>query len=111
MKTKIVQNIQTLIHSRFPAFVWHSDIFCFQEGQEEIELNSCEKVLSEAKKKISWPFSKLWSGIKGAVSWIKEKYNEKCNDSKKEQGEIIHDLFDEEKVKKGGWSGRGGEGH
>ena len=27
MKTKVVQNIQTFIHSWFPAFVWHSDIF------------------------------------------------------------------------------------
>ena len=27
MKTKVVQNFQTFIHSWFPAFVWHSDIF------------------------------------------------------------------------------------
>ena len=27
MKTKVVQNIETFLHSRFPAFVWHSDIF------------------------------------------------------------------------------------
>ena len=27
MKTKVVQNVQTFIHSWFPAFVWHSDIF------------------------------------------------------------------------------------
>ena len=75
-------------------------ILYFQEGEEETELNCCEKLLSEAKKKISWPFSKLWSGIKAAVSWIKDKYDEKFNDSKKELGEVIQDLFDEEKVKK-----------
>ena len=82
---------------------FHFKIFviCFQEGEgeEETELNCCERLLSEAKKKISWPFSKLWSGIKAAVSWIKEKYDEKFNDSKKEYGEVIQDLFDEEKVK------------
>ena len=30
MKTKVVQNIETFIHSRFPAFVWHSDIFSWE---------------------------------------------------------------------------------
>ena len=57
MKTKVAQNIQTFIHSWFPAFVLHSDIFLlFHLTQTPLELILFVSILTFPKLGRSWLF-------------------------------------------------------
>ena len=52
MKTKVVQNIQTFLHSWFPAFVWRSDIFSWEpalwthESQDRVSMMWSKKSIA-----------------------------------------------------------------